>query len=48
MFPKLYFKEFLEFTDLSENEFWDIASTWRNENLWKTKGNDWVKKYPVK
>ena len=47
-FPKLYFKEFLEFTDLSENEFWDIASTWRNENLWKTKGNDWVKKYPVK
>ena len=32
----------------SENEFWEIASAWRNENLWKTQKNQWVKKYPVK
>lgn len=47
-FPSLYFKEFLEFTELTENEFWEIASVWRNENLWEIKGNDWIKKYPVK
>ena len=47
-FPELYFKEFLEFTNRSENEFWEIAYAWRNENLWKTQKNQWVKKYPVK
>ena len=47
-FPKLYFKEFLDFVDLSEDEFWDIAEAWRNHNLWPKKGNEWVKKYPVK
>ena len=47
-FPKLYFKEFLEFTNLKEDEFWDIAERWRNQNIWTKKDNEWVKKYPVK
>ena len=47
-FPNLYFKEFLDFTNLTESEFWNIADAWRNKNLWIMKGNDWVKKYPVK
>ena len=47
-FPELYFKEFLEFTGLSEKDFWDIANSWRNENIWAMKGNEWVKKFPVK
>ena len=47
-FPKLYFKEFLDYTNLSEDEFWDIAERWRNHNLWTKKNNEWVKKYPVK
>ena len=46
-FPSLYFKEFLEFTRLTEKEFWDIADSWRNINLWHMQGNDWVKKFPV-
>jgi len=47
-FPNFYFKEFLEFTSLTEDQFWEIAEKWRNSNLWTKKGNDWVKKYPVK
>ena len=47
-FPELYFKEFLDFTGLNEKEFWDIANSWRNERIWTMKGNDWVKKFPVK
>lgn len=47
-FPSLYFKEFLEFANLSEDKFWDIAEAWRNHNLWKKKNNEWVKKFPVK
>jgi len=46
-FPNRYFEEFLEFTGLNEKEFWDIADSWRNKNLWTLKGNDWVKKFPV-
>ena len=46
-FPKLYFKEFLEFSGISEKDFWDIANSWRNKNLWSLKGKDWVKKFPV-
>ena len=40
-FPSLYFKEFLEFTGLKEDQFWDIAEKWRNSNLWRKKGNNW-------
>ena len=46
-FPSLYFKEFLEFTGFTEKEFWDIADSWRNKNLWHMQGNDWVKKFPI-
>ena len=42
-FPKLYFKEFLDFVDLSEDEFWDIAEAWRNHNLWTKKGMNGLK-----
>ena len=47
-FPHLYFKEFLEFVNLSENDFFLIADKWRNKNIWIMRENEWVKKYPVK
>lgn len=49
-FPKKYFTDFLDFTGLSENEFFEIADMWRNENIWRKKttsskkGEDWEKK----
>ena len=46
-FPKLYFQDFLEFTNLTEDQFWEIAEKWRNHDLWKKQDNNWVKKYPV-
>ena len=33
-FPIKYFNEFLEFTGITEEKFWEIASTWRNESIW--------------
>ena len=47
-FPSLYFKNFLNYTGLSEKEFYEIENMWRNEKLWEKKGNKWVKKFPVK
>ena len=46
-FPSLYFKEFLEFTDLTEDQFWDIAEKWRNHNLWKKMGMIGLKSIPL-
>jgi N-acetyl sugar amidotransferase len=46
-FPNLFFKNFLSYTGLTEKEFYEIEDLWRNEKLWKKKGNKWVKKYPV-
>ncbi len=49
-FPMRYFKVFLEFTGLSEEQFWKIADRWRNKRIWIKKnistgnpGNDWEK-----
>ena len=33
-FPEEYFKEFLEFGEMTETEFWDVAERWRNPEIW--------------
>ncbi len=40
-FPKKYFKDFLTFTGLTENEFHIIADNWRNKKFWKKTNNKW-------
>jgi len=39
-FPKKYFKEFLKFTNLNEERFFEIADSFRQDHLWKKTGND--------
>ncbi len=39
-FPKKYFKDFLNFTKLSEEEFFEIVDRFRPSHLWKKEGND--------
>ena len=52
-FPELYFQDFLDYTKITNVEFWGIADKWRNKNLWRKiggdtiKGNDWEKRFPV-
>ncbi len=43
-FPIKYFNEFLEFTGISENDFWNIADKWRNESIWINKNEKDSKK----
>lgn len=40
-FPIEYFKEFLEYHQLSEKEFWECAERWRNHNLWHKINGQW-------
>ena len=43
-FPIKYFNEFLEFTGISEEDFWNVANKWRNESIWIKKNEKDSKK----
>lgn len=46
-FPKLYFKEFLDYLSLSEEDFWRIIDKFRTPHLWEKEGGTWRPKYRV-
>ncbi|UCD15190.1 MAG: N-acetyl sugar amidotransferase [Candidatus Omnitrophota bacterium] len=45
-FPALYFKEMLEYLQLTEEEFYDIVDKHRNSEIWKKEGGQWKLRYP--
>ena len=53
-FPDRYFKDFLEYIDISEEDFYETLDKFRPDHLWEKKGNDykhcknWVLKHKVK
>ncbi len=46
-FPKLYFKEFLEYCEITEKHFFEIINSWRSPHLWTKKNRKWVLKNPI-
>lgn len=46
-FPKKYFKETLEYMDVSETEFWDIIDNARSEHLWNKENGNWKLRHVV-
>ena len=40
-FPKKYFEDFLEYTDISKNEFFKIIDSFRPTHLWEKKKKDY-------
>jgi N-acetyl sugar amidotransferase len=46
-FPGKYYKEFLEYTDITEDEFWAVVDSWRRPHIWDRRGNDWHLKHAV-
>lgn len=46
-FPSKHLKDLVEFCQITEDDFWDIADRWRNTNLWHKVGNDWKLKRQV-
>ena len=47
-FPKKYFKDFLHYLNISEDEFWEIVESWRRENIWYKVDNEWKLRNPIK
>ena len=40
-FPKKYFKEFLEYINISEKKFIETIDSFRSPHIWKKDGNSW-------
>ena len=46
-FPNKYFKEFLEYLDITEEHFCEVVDSWRAPHLWEKTGGKWRFKYPI-
>ena len=46
-FPKKYFKEFLEYISLTENEFFAVIDSFRSPHLWANVNGDWKLRHAV-
>lgn len=46
-FPKRYFKEFLQYTDITEEEFWAVIDSWRADHIWKQENGEWKLRHAV-
>jgi N-acetyl sugar amidotransferase len=46
-FPKKYFKEFLEYINISEEKYWDIIDGARPSHLWEKKNGKWFLKQAI-
>ena len=46
-FPKKYYQEFLEYCDITEQEFNDVIDMWRSDHIWIFGDNGWKLKHPV-
>jgi hypothetical protein len=46
-FPQKHFREFLEYTELPDERFWQIVDSYRSPHLWEKTGGEWKLKYQV-
>ncbi|TGL99207.1 N-acetyl sugar amidotransferase [Leptospira jelokensis] len=46
-FPQKHFKEFLEYCNMSEEEFHQIVDSWRSDHIWEKKEGTWSLKHKV-
>jgi len=46
-FPKKHFKNFLDYVNIKEDEFWKIIDSYRSPHLWEKENNNWKIKHTV-
>ena len=40
-FPKIKFREFLDYVDIAEKHFWNVVNSWRRPHIWKKVKSGW-------
>ncbi len=46
-FPNKYYKEFLEYCQITEQQFQEVIDSWRSDHLWRQGSNGWELKHTV-
>jgi N-acetyl sugar amidotransferase len=46
-FPDRYYADFLEYTDMTNGEFWETVDKFRSPHLWEKCGNEWKLRHQV-
>ncbi len=46
-FPAKYFKEFLEYIDSTEEQFWETVNKHRSPHIWKKVDGEWKLRHTV-
>ena len=46
-FPSKYYELFLEYADITEQEFHDVIDSWRSDHLWAKENGKWKLKHSV-
>lgn len=46
-FPQKYFNEFLEYLDITEDQFWEVCNRYRSEHIWKKVDGEWKLRHTV-
>ena len=47
-FPMKYFKDFLQYLNITEKHFWEVVDSWRASHLWEKVDGNWQLKHPIK
>lgn len=46
-FPSKYFETFLEYCDITEDQFWEVVDSWRADHVWKKIDGEWKIRHKV-
>ncbi len=46
-FPRKYLQEFLEYVQISEDEFFEVIDSWRSQHLWEIENGVWKLKHTI-
>ncbi len=46
-FPRKYFKEFLEFCSITDEQVIDVIDSWRSDHIWVQDGGKWKLRKPI-
>ena len=46
-FPDRYFKEFLEYCNVTQEEVTEVVDSWRSDHIWQKVGDEWELKHPI-
>lgn len=46
-FPRKYYKEFLEFCSITDEQVQDVIDSWRSDHIWEKVGGEWKLRKPI-